>query len=135
MSSTASALIARMREREADLADTTGTLKRRTGQGAFDRATATYAAPTLETVFTGEVLVRPDGEAVVDAGDTPVNVSAFVIKFPADTDVQIGDLFTVTASEHDAGLVGQALRVIDTTNDEWQVVRRARAVVETAMPT
>lgn len=127
-------LITRMRSREAALANTTVTLTRYAARGAFNPATASYAAPTSTTIYTGAAMVLPGGDQVVKAGETGVELCDFVVKFPADTDVQLGDIVTVTVSARDAGLVGQGMRVVDVDNSEWQVCRRAKCIVETPRP-
>lgn len=127
--------IERMRTRQADLFDTTVTVTRKSATGTFNPATATYAAPTATQIYTGPALVRPQPDQIVAAGEVTLDVSHFVVKLPADTTVEVGDNIAVTASTHDAGLVGLGFRVIEVANDEWQICRRATCVQETVRPT
>ena len=46
-------------------------------------------------------------------------------KFPVDTDIRRDDFVTVTASQHDSGLVGRVFVVRKAQPDEWQIARVA----------
>lgn len=124
-------LIARMRSRQAELFTTGGALTRIATAGTVDDETAARSAPTTETIYDGSALVRPSSEAERAGIAGSVETVAYTVRLPADTDVAIGDVFTVTASAHDTGLVGASLRVIHCPPDEWQVCRKAVAVIET----
>lgn len=129
--------VAWARGEQADIFDTSVTVRRKMGPGVFNPLTASYGPAPAAVVATGpdNALVRPDPDQLVTAGDQSVNVSVFVVKMAPDTDLEVGDEVTVDASAHDAGLVGQVLRVDSVTNDEWQVARKAVASVQTGRPT
>lgn len=131
---TISSLIAHMRTREADLADSTITITRVGARGAFNETTASHAAPATTVVYAGAALVRPDSEAVAEAGGTSIEVSRYLVKVPADTAVELGDVVTVTASTHDAALVGLTCWVVELPADEWQITRRLHCATQTPRP-
>lgn len=132
---TVAAFIERMRTKQEALYSSTVAVTRDGGPGAIDSATASYAAPTTTTIYTGAALVRPDSDHDVTTGETSVELSDFVVKLPVDTAVAIGDTVTVTASTYDTGLVGVTLRVLHVDADEWQIARVARCAAQTARPT
>lgn len=127
--------IERMRDKQAELYSTTVVVSRLSAAGAFSASTASYAAPTATTVYTGAALVRPDSDSLTSAGETTTELSSFTLKLPVNTAIEIGDTVEVTASDFDDGLVGIGLRVVDVTNDEWQIARRCRCVQQTPRPT
>ena len=123
-----------MRARQASLFSSTVLVTRGTAAGPFDPTTASYATGTASTIYTGAALVRPNADHVGLAGDTSIDLSAFTVKFPANTAVEVGDVISVTASAHDAGLVGMVFRITEIANDEWQICRKVQAVAETTRP-
>jgi hypothetical protein len=126
--------VARMRIRQEALFETTVDVTRGSTVGTLDTATSLYTAGTSTTVYSGPALIRPTIDQITQAGDTSVELSDFLVKFPANTAIQLGDLVTVTASVHDSDLVGAHLRVIHIDNDEWQISRRVQCVIETGRP-
>ena len=127
--------IERMRDRQAALFSTTVNVSRFYSEGTFDPDTASYTTPAYVTVYTGAALLRPDGDSLTTAGETSTEVSSFTLKLPVNTAIEVGDTVAVTASDFDDGLVGLGLRVLDVTNDEWQIARRCRGVPQTPRPT
>ena len=69
-----------------------------------------YEIPNMVTVFAGPVIVRPEAP-----------VRSFDVTFPAESDVVIGDLLTLTDCPFDAVLIGQPIRITDVRHDSWQV--------------
>lgn len=131
---TVATFVARMRIKQAALFSETGVLMRSTGDGTFDPDTASYAADATETIYTGAALVRPQGHADVDAGETTVLIGDYLVKLPVDTDVRLGDVFLVATSTYDAGLVNRGFRAVDVPKDGWQISRRVGAVDQTVTP-
>lgn len=131
---TLSTLIERMRTREADLAESSVVLTRRTGAGTLG-ADASYTAPPVATIYSGAGQVRPEVDSVVESGETSVAVSRYKVKLPADTPAEVGDNVRVISSTFDAGLAGMTLRVVEVLESEWQVTRKLRCEVETGRPT
>lgn len=127
--------IERMRDKQAELYSTTVEVRRFYSQGDFDPATASYTTPAYVVVYTGAALVRPDSDSLTSAGETTTELSSYTLKLPVNTAIEIGDTAAVTASDFDDGLVGVGLRVVDVTNDEWQIARRCRCVQQTPRPT
>lgn len=127
--------INRMRTRQALLFDTAVLVTRSSAIETFDPDTASWATPDSDTVYDGEGLVRPLALSVDDAGNTSLALNTYVVKLPANTPVELGDTVLVTASEHDDGLVGLALRVTDVAHDEWQICRKVTATREQERPT
>lgn len=127
-----------MRVRQATLYSSTVALKRYSATGTWDPDTATYGSSTTTTVYTGPALVRAAGaaasEQLAQAGETTELITPYVVKLPYDTDVRVGDVVAVTASTHDAGLVGLSLRVASVLHDEWQIARVCLAVDEVNRP-
>lgn len=119
--------IARFRTRQADQFTTTATVNRPIGEPVFDPQTGDVTQD-YELTFSGGCKIRPDSTrstAEVDAGETSVALPDFNAKFPVDTDIQRGDVVLVTASRHDAGMVGKTYTVAMAQNDEWQIARVA----------
>jgi hypothetical protein len=130
--------ITRMRAQQSALFDSTVSLGRTSGAGAFDEATASYGAPTSTAGYTGPALVRPGStvtSSTVSGGATSTEIAGYMVKLPPDTAVAVGDVITIVDSEHDAGLVGLTLRVLEVQPDEWQIARRVFAVDQQARPT
>lgn len=127
--------IERMRDRQAELYSTTVNVSRFYSEGTFDPDTASYTTPAYITVYTGAALLRPDSDSMAAVGETTTELSSYTLKLPANTAIEVGDTVAVTASDFDDGLVGVGLRVMDVTNDEWQIARRCRCVQQTPRPT
>lgn len=129
------AFIARMRARQAALFSSAVAIGRTSGEGTWNEETASYGDPAETSVYEGPALVRPQSVTVSSSGDTSTVMDTFLLKLPPDTPVAVGDSVTVTASTHDAGLTGLFLRVTEVVLDEWQICRRATAVLQTGRPT
>ena len=115
-----------MSGRQADLFDTTVSIARDgTGAHALNGSTLVATPDATTSVYVGAALVRPEGSTEVDAGEQREHLARFLIKVPVDTDLQIGDVVTITASNHDADLVGAVIRIDNVVQDEWQISRRA----------
>lgn len=116
------------RLRQAEQFTTTATVTRRNVDIADPDATDPYSGAVDldgETVYEGGCKIRP-AETVgssTQAGDRSSRLTGFLGRFPVDSDLRIGDSVTVTASEHDAGLIGKTLTVTDVLWDEWQISR------------
>lgn len=91
-----------------------------------DRVTVTRGSfPTVTTVAAGvAAVVRPSQRATVEvsSGGQTVAMHAYDIRVPVGTDVERGDVLTVTASA-DANLVGRWLTVHDVVADSEQTSR------------
>lgn len=81
-----------------------------------------------ETVYEGVCLVRPAQKEFRRAmfGEEQASVHAYDVRLPYDTDVEVLDVITVTASS-DSGLVGRHLVIRDVLHDEWMTVRKVIA--------
>lgn len=106
--------------------DETCTVDRAAAQPVFNNDTGEYTAPTTE-VYAGACKIRlaPRVGQDLHTGETELRRSEFNGHFPADTDVAIDDIVTVTSSGTDDALVGRTLRVIDIALGSWQVERIA----------
>lgn len=81
-----------------------------------------FEVPNMVTVFAGPVLVRPEGDVrFVAVGGTEFPQRSFDVTFPAESDVVLGDLLTLTDCPFDAVLIGQPIRITDVRHDSWQV--------------
>jgi hypothetical protein len=119
--------IARFRGKQAEQFTTTATVTRNVGEPVTDDETGEVAQPT-ETVFSGECKIRPDSNRSSDdseTGETLIGKPDYEGKFPVDSDILRDDLIHVTASQHDAGLVGRWFVVRKVGFDEWQISRVA----------
>lgn len=125
----------RMRAEQELLFSSTVTITRFVSEGAFDPDTAEYGPIVTSSVYAGPALVRPQKEGTVESGEVVVVVSGYQVKVPVDTDVEVGDVVTITASTYDAALVDLTLRVSDVSPDEWQICRVAHCVDQKARPT
>lgn len=97
------------------------TVKRATGEHTFDEETGIETREYV-TVYTGPVLMRPEGDVtLVNAGGATWPVRPLEITFPAESDVKINDVMTVTASSGDPGLVGAEIGINDVRRDSWQI--------------
>lgn len=125
----ATPFIDRMRLRQAGLFTSTVTVSRGAGEGTWDPEAGTWTPGAGTDVYEGPALVRATqrrGAREDDLGELGATVLApFTAKLPPDTDVRRGDTITVTASEHDASLVGLDLYVLHVPYDEWQIARVA----------
>jgi len=131
---TVSSIIARGRVRQASLFDTTVTVTRKSGEGYTQHGDGNWHPDATSQVYQGSALVRPEAASRTEAGGEEIEIGRYLVKLPADTAVEAGDLVTVTASTHDSGLVGQTMRILDVLADEWQICRKARATTQTDVP-
>lgn len=118
--------IARFRAREQELMRSECTVERAAG-GTYDDETMTWSN-TPETVYEDICQVRPAGLLGSDEnqGDDETRTLQYTVKLIAETDVQTGDVVTVTASS-DAGMVDRVFRITDAPADEWQINRKCSA--------
>lgn len=80
--------------------------------------------PNMVTAFDGPVLVRPEGGVqYVATGGVDRPVRALDVTFPAEADVRIGDVLTLTVCPFDPTLIGTPIRITDVRHDAWQVAR------------
>ena len=83
---------------------------------------------TLVTTYSGRLLVMPQHKVKrLEAGGTTRAVSGYDVTLPVDTDVQRGDIVTVTRARYDGALVGIPLTIVDAPLDPWQIARYAVA--------
>lgn len=82
------------------------------------------AVPT--TIYEGPCLVRSYSWEGSDTqvGEKEVRFQGARAKLPINTAIEKDDVLTVTASTHDANLVGHEFRVTDVFHDGWQIVRQ-----------
>lgn len=102
------------------------TVERSDGEPVFNSTSGEYTAPTVET-YVGPCKIRlaPRVGEDVHVGETEIRRSEFNGHFPADTEVAVDDVVTVTASTTDEALIGQRLRVTDIALGSWQLERIA----------
>lgn len=111
-------------QRQADLFRSTCTIKFQSGE-TFNPGTGVYT-PTFTNRATGvPCLIRPRSGAQAQVGQEEVVVGTHEGKLPFNQVVQIDDLIDVTASTHDAALVGKTFAVRERLHDSWQICRRA----------
>jgi hypothetical protein len=121
------ATITSFREQQAELFSTTAHVGRRLGEGVFDENTGEIEPAEPDTIYDGPCLIRP-GERLgsdVTTGERELRFRDVKAKFPVDTPILKDDIVTVTASPHDARLLGAVFRVTDVPLDEWQISRVA----------
>lgn len=105
----------------------TCTIARTTAQGAFDRATGDYGAPTTAVVYSGACRVKPrdNQDHVVQVGEQPLSLWPFVVSVPISvTDVDVDHVVTITASALDPALVGTQMRVRQVIRGSFVTARR-----------
>jgi hypothetical protein len=81
--------------------------------------------PATTSVYSGACLVRHARADDPDVAGIATDTAAYKVKLPVDTAVAEGDVVTVTASTHDAGLVDVGLTVVSVRLDGWQISREA----------
>lgn len=125
---TVESIIARARQRHADVMDTTVTVKRKGGGGVYDSSTQTYDPGTWSTVYDGQAIVhgaRSQSVELRSGEDGAVLLPHYTVKLPVAVAPLRGDSITVTASTHDSALVGLTVWVLDVEQDEWATTRVA----------
>ena len=127
--STLGSSIALFRRRREAMFSATCTVVRPAGTGEFDPDTGAVVDDPATAVYSGACDVREMAWQGTDVqvAEREQRFRRAEVWLPHDTDVRKDDVVTVTASTHDAQLVGQAFRVTDVFLDAWQVVRRAIA--------
>jgi hypothetical protein len=106
----------------------TCTITRENGETAtFIAATGQYT-DTTATVYAGKCRIRPRSaflrERIAEAGEQAQFLWPYIVAVPVSvTDVQVGDIITVTASG-DASLVDRQLRVRIAARGENVTARR-----------
>lgn len=124
----------RFRNRQAEQFSDACTVQRPVGEPEFDTDTETYTQDVV-SVYVGVCKLRPvaiRGDDEANAGETLVATPDSECKFPVDTDIQRGDILTITASLYDAGMVGKTFTVGRVPSDAWQIARIA--VVQETIP-
>lgn len=122
--------ISRFRRRQASLFHTESKVER-PGEGdpEFNETTGEEVLPERSLIYEGPCLFRPGIRSGgitgrdVTTGEREVRFVDATAKYPVDTPIQKDDLVTLTASQHDADLVGREFRVTDVARDEWQISR------------
>lgn len=117
--------ISRFRAKQAEQFSDSATIRRPVGEPEFDTVTEQYTQDVI-TIYTGPCKLRPvaiRGEDEANAGETVVAVPDSECKFPVDTDVQRGDIVTITGSLYDAGMTGKTFTVGRVPSDAWQISR------------
>ena len=125
--------IKRFRSKQAGQFTDEATVSRPVGEMTYDPDFG--SVQDYDEVYSGECKIRPADRTgnEVGAGQTEVLIVDSTGKFPVDTDLQMDDIVTVTASLYDAGMVGRQYRISSAPSDGWQI---ARVVVleETVVP-
>ena len=113
------------RQQETDLFSETLTVTR-PSEGSYDPDTQTYTAGGT-SVYSGAGKIRVQRGVGYDlpVGGGDARLHALTLTLPADTAIAINDTVTVSASEHDADLVGRTYRITDVLRDGWQITRKA----------
>lgn len=95
------------------------------GAGSFDPNTGAITPPAGSVVYFGPGSIRAHRWEGADtqSGEMEVRFRGVKVKVPHDADVEKDDVVTVTASQHDSGLVGRVFRVTDVLRDGWQINR------------
>jgi hypothetical protein len=110
-------------QRQADLFRSTVTIKVKTGE-TFNPSTGENT-PIYTTRATGVAcLIRPRSAHEEQVGEREAIVGRHEAKLPVDQEIEVDDLLEVTASTHDAGLVGKVFSVTERLHDDWQICRR-----------
>lgn len=115
--------IAFFRAEQADLFRSTCDIKYDPVQ-TFDANTGAVLT-TYTTRATGvPFLIRPRSSQQAQVGQEQVALGSHEGKCPADQEIEIDDIVEVTASTHDAALVGKTFTVTERLLDDWQICRR-----------
>ena len=119
--------IARFRQRQQDLFRDAATVERPAGTATFNATTGEETPDPATQTYSGPCLIRGTTWEGTDAevGGDAIRLRVFQVKFPPDTDVEIHDVVTPTASTYDSSLVGRSFWVTDVGRDGWQISRWA----------
>lgn len=102
------------------------TIVRTSGEPTYDPDTNTYTPGATTTVYTGDCLIRGTTWQGFDVSVGETEIRSRMVRgwLPKDTAVEVNDVLTVTASAHDADMVGREMRITDVPKDGWQIVRK-----------
>lgn len=112
-------------EQEALFRDAATITRPGSGEPVLDPDTGELTPPAGTELYSGPCLIRGatwEGTNV-EAGEADVRLRVFSAKFPVDTDVEIFDIVTPTASAYDESLIGREFWVTDVLRDGWQISR------------
>lgn len=99
---------------------------RASGDPIYDPDANELTPGTTTTVYSGDCLIRGTSWQGFDVSVGETEIRSRVVRgwLPKDTAVEVNDVVTVTASTHDAAMVGRVMRITDVPKDGWQIVRR-----------
>jgi hypothetical protein len=105
----------------------TVTISRPTLGAVLDPDTGEFT-PAPVVIYEGAAKVRPEARAGLDAtvGHELVRLVTLVGKLPPDSPARKNDLWEITGSRWDPGMVGRVFRVDDAPPDGWQIARVCR---------
>ena len=109
----------------------TGTLRRDTpgtDDDVLDLDTGVLTPPAndVATVYTGKCIVYPTAlnQRIAEEGGRTYTNKTLTVRLPWDApEPRVGDLFTVTSSQHDAVLVNLPLRVLQVDKSTFLISR------------
>lgn len=115
------------RQAEMDVLSSRCVINRNSESSTLNETTGIYESSGDQT-YSGPCLVRPAERDFRKAsfGGNQVSVHMYEVRLPKDTEAEVLDIITVTAS-NDSGLVGRHLVVRDVLFDEWSTVRKVIA--------
>lgn len=127
--------IERFRTKQAEQFSDTGTLHRPVGEPTTDPDTGAVTQDYDEVYDALPGKIRPAERrgSDIEAGETEVRVFDMTGKYPVDSDIRHGDIYTVTASTYDATMVGRQYRVAEAPADAWQIAK-VISLEETLVP-
>lgn len=105
----------------------------RIGERVTDTTTGEVTEPT-STLYTGKCRVQQASAQAQreDAGEDRLLLLRLEVQLPMSvTDLEVGDLVTVTASAHDPDLPGRVFRVHDLAHKTHATARRVQCVEKT----
>jgi hypothetical protein len=105
------------------------TITRVTGRSTD--TTTGAVTPTTSTLYTGKCRVQQQQAQATteDVGEDQVLLLRLEVQLPMSvTGLQVGDRITVTASAHDADLVGRVFRVHDLAHKTHATARRVQCL-------
>jgi hypothetical protein len=105
------------------------TITRTTGRSTD--TTTGAVTPTTSTLYTGKCRVQQQQAQATteDVGEDQVLLLRLEVQLPMSvTGLQVGDRITVTASAHDADLVGRVFRVHDLAHKTHATARRVQCL-------
>lgn len=112
-----------LRSAIAPMLTETGIVKRPGDGWIYDPETGLETREYV-TVYEGPVLVQPEGDAtLVHVGGSSWPVRPLEVTLPAESDVNIDDVLTLTTCPNDPTLVGQEIEIFDVKRDSWQIAR------------